>query len=74
MSPSSCRSRSRLGLGAALLIEAGTSLRGFYRAAYFLPVTATLIAMAIVWEFLLHPSVGALNVLVDAFGIPGRTG
>ena len=39
-----------LGLGAALLIEAGSSLRGFYRAAYFLPVMATLIAMAIVWE------------------------
>ena len=26
-----------LGLGAALLIEADSSLRGFYRAAYFLP-------------------------------------
>ena len=31
-----------LGLGAALLIEADSSLRGFYRASYFLPVMATL--------------------------------
>ena len=54
-----------LGLGVALLIEAGTSLRGFYRAAYFLPVTATLIAMAIVWEFMLHPSVGAVNMSLE---------
>ncbi|WP_439613500.1 carbohydrate ABC transporter permease, partial [Reyranella sp.] len=50
-----------LGLGLALLIEGATFGRGFYRAAYFLPVTSTLIAMAVVWEFLLHPSVGLIN-------------
>src|SRR5690606_33099145 len=42
-----------LGLGVALLIEADGSLRSFYRAAYFLPVMATLISMAIVWEYML---------------------
>jgi len=57
-----------LGLGAALLIEAGTSGRAFYRAAFFLPVTATLIAMATVWEIMLHPSVGLINVLIEALG------
>jgi len=59
-----------LGLGAALLIEAGTSLRGLYRAIYFLPVTSTLLAMAIVWEFLLHPSVGLVNLALQGLGIP----
>lgn len=59
-----------LGLGAALLIEAGTSGRAFYRAAYFLPVTATLIAMATVWEIMLHPSIGLINLLLDAVGLP----
>ena len=50
-----------LGLGAALLI---TSLRRFgdlYKTIYFLPVMATLLAMAIVWEFMLHPSLGMVN-------------
>jgi multiple sugar transport system permease protein len=61
-----------LGLGAALLIEADRSLRGFYRAAYFLPVMATLIAMAIVWEFMLHPQLGLINHLLRAMGFPGR--
>ena len=42
-----------LGLGLALLIEGATFGRAFYRAAYFLPVTSTLIAMAVVWEFML---------------------
>lgn len=61
-----------LGLGVALLIEAGTSARGFYRAAYFLPVTATLIAMATVWEIMLHPSIGLINLVIEALGLPKR--
>jgi multiple sugar transport system permease protein len=61
-----------LGLGAALLIEADRSLRGFYRATYFLPVMATLIAMAIVWEFMLHPQLGLINHLLRVMGFSGR--
>src|SRR5262249_46345886 len=38
-----------LGLAAAMLIEAATGLKTFYRTVLFLPVMATLIAMAIVW-------------------------
>jgi multiple sugar transport system permease protein len=60
-----------LGLGAALLIESGTSLRSFYRAVYFLPVTATLSAMAVVWQFILHPTVGLLNLSLELVGIDG---
>lgn len=60
-----------LGLGAALLIESGTTLRSFYRAVYFLPVTATLIAMAVVWQFILHPTVGLLNLSLELVGIDG---
>lgn len=60
-----------LGLGLALLIEGATFGRAFYRAAYFLPVTSTLIAMAVVWEFLLHPSVGLINVVLEQIGIQG---
>lgn len=60
-----------LGLGLALLIEGATFGRAFYRAAYFLPVTSTLIAMAVVWEFLLHPSVGLINIVLEQFGLHG---
>lgn len=58
-----------LGLALALLIEGATFGRSFYRAAYFLPVTSTLIAMAVVWEFLLHPSVGLVNLALEQLGI-----
>ena len=60
-----------LGLGVAMLIQAGTGLRSFYRAVYFLPVMATLIAMSIVWEFMLHPSFGLVNAVFKLFGSGG---
>ncbi len=59
-----------LGLGVALLIESGSGLKGFYRAVYFVPVMATLIAMAIAWEFMLHPQFGLINQLLKLIGMP----
>lgn len=62
-----------LGLGIALLIQSGTGLRSFYRTIYFLPVMATLIAMAIVWEFMLHPQFGLVNGLLRGAGLQGHS-
>ena len=61
-----------LGLGVALLIEAGTSLKAFYRAVYFLPVTSTLLAMAFVFQFAFHPTAGIINQTLALLGIPTR--
>jgi multiple sugar transport system permease protein len=58
------------GLAIALLIESGRSCRAFYRAVHFLPFMATLAAMAIAWEALLHPTIGLINQLLSAVGIP----
>lgn len=59
-----------LGLGIALLIESGKSFRAFYRAVHFLPYMATLTAMAIAWEALLHPTIGLVNQTLSAIGLP----
>ena len=63
-----------LGLLAAIAIEGvtlkGEWLRGFYRAAYFVPVASTLLAMALVWEFMFHPTVGFVNQALRALGLP----
>jgi multiple sugar transport system permease protein len=59
-----------LGLLAAIAIEGVGRGRGFYRAAYFLPVASTLLAMALVWEFMFHPSVGFVNQMFRALGLP----
>nr|WP_234906091.1 sugar ABC transporter permease [Allorhizobium pseudoryzae] len=57
-----------LALGVALLVYGRKRSRGFWEAAYFLPVTATLVAMVTVWQFLLHPSIGPVNAAIKWFG------
>lgn len=59
-----------LGLAIALLIESGKSARAFYRAIHFLPFMATLTAMAIAWEALLHPTIGLVNQTLTGLGLP----
>nr|WP_229159229.1 sugar ABC transporter permease [Bradyrhizobium brasilense] len=59
-----------IGLLIALLIESGKSCRAFYRAIHFLPFMATLTAMAIAWEVLLHPTIGLINQTLAAIGLP----
>ncbi|SLN75005.1 sn-glycerol-3-phosphate transport system permease protein UgpA [Roseisalinus antarcticus] len=42
------------------------------RAVYFLPVAATLVAMAVAWQMLLHPSLGLVNQWLAGLGLPSR--
>lgn len=60
------------GLFVAMLIEARPSGKAFYRTIFFLPVMATLIAMSIVWEFILQPDFGLLNQVLGVLGIEGK--
>lgn len=62
-----------VGLGLALLIESHDALRSFYRTAFFLPVASTLIAMAVVWQLLMHPTdAGLINQMLAWFGMTPR--
>ena len=61
-----------LGLLVALLIESAASAMNFYRAIYFLPVATTMVAMAVVWEFIMHPTAGLLNLSLNFFGLDGH--
>jgi len=56
-----------LGLGAALLINSVKRFGDVYKTIYFLPVMAALLAMAIVWEFMLHPTLGLVNASLEGF-------
>lgn len=60
------------GLFVAMLIEARPSGKAFYRTIFFLPVMATLIAMSIVWEFILQPDFGLFNQVLGVLGIEGK--
>jgi multiple sugar transport system permease protein len=57
-------------LGAALLLHSRlTRFKAFYRTALFAPVVTTLVAVAVVWRYLLHARYGLLNYALGAFGI-----
>ncbi|WP_438618355.1 carbohydrate ABC transporter permease [Oryzifoliimicrobium ureilyticus] len=60
-----------LGLGIALLIESEPLGRSFFRTAYFLPVASLLVAMATVWQYLFHPTIGPINATLQMIGIAG---
>jgi len=58
-----------VSLGAALLVNAKAArLKGLFRTAYFVPFVTTLVAVAIVWKYLYHPTYGPLNYALGAFG------
>jgi multiple sugar transport system permease protein len=59
-----------LGLLIAILVHGRTRTRGFYEVVYFLPVTTTMIAMATVWQFVLHPNLGPVNAMIKLAGYP----
>lgn len=59
-----------LGLLIALLVHARKRTRSLYEVIYFLPVTSTLVAMATVWQFLLHPRLGPVNGFLKNLGFP----
>lgn len=59
-----------LGLALALLIEAGTIARAFFRSVFFLPVVSLIVAMGTVWQYLMHPTIGPLNLLLGKLGLP----
>lgn len=63
-----------LSLGAslaiALLINSRlTRARAFFRTVFFAPVVATLVAVAVVWRYLLHTRYGLFNYALAHIGI-----
>lgn len=59
-----------VALGLHRLAKTMPRLSNMLRAAYFLPVAATLVAMSISWQMLLHPSIGLVNGVLQEFGLP----
>lgn len=59
------------GLMLALLIEAGTRGRAFFRAVFFLPVVSLMVAMATAFQYMFHPTIGPVNAALRALGLAG---
>ena len=60
-----------VSLAAALLLN-GQMVRfmGFFRTALFAPVVTTVVAVAVIWRYLLHTRYGLINYNLDWLGLP----
>lgn len=52
-----------------ILCRAGLREAGLYRIIFFFPSIISLTVVAIVWSFILHPTMGIFNKLLEAFGL-----
>jgi len=56
-------------LGLAMLLNRPIRAMAIYRGIYFVPVVTSLIAVAIVWQWLYHTDVGLINLMLGQVGI-----
>lgn len=60
------------GLAAALALDRGVSrLRSVFRIGFYTPVITSIVAVAVVWRFLLQPENGLVNTVLGWVGIDG---
>lgn len=61
-----------LGLAAALALDKGIRrFRTLFRVGYYLPVVTSIVAIAVVWRYVLNPDLGLINMTLAAVGIDG---
>ncbi|MEL7083880.1 MAG: sugar ABC transporter permease [Cyanobacteria bacterium P01_A01_bin.3] len=58
-----------ISLALALAINSLSRFQGFWQTVFFLPVTTSLVAMSIVWRWMLHPQFGLVNRLLEMVGL-----
>lgn len=57
---------------AILLNEVSRTWRNILTTIFFLPLVSSLVAAALVWEWLYQPVYGLLNFLLESVGLPGQ--
>lgn len=61
------------GLSAALVLNRGVArFRAVFRLGFYTPVVTSIVAVAVVWRFLLQPNTGLVNTVLEAVGIGGH--
>lgn len=61
-----------IALAAALALDKGiTRFRTLFRVGYYTPVVTSIVAVAVVWRFLLQPESGLVNTVLGLVGIDG---
>jgi multiple sugar transport system permease protein len=59
-----------LGIAAAVCFHRKFPMRGLARTIFILPMMATPVAIALVWEMMFFPQGGVMNYLLTSIGLP----
>jgi multiple sugar transport system permease protein len=61
-----------LALAVAVALNSGVNrFRTFFRVGFYIPVVTSIVAVAVVWRFILQPDSGLLNQVLGWVGIDG---
>lgn len=61
-------------LGLALILNQKMKGINIFRTIFFFPHVASLVAIAVVWNLLFHPTLGPINSILKSFGIANPPG
>ncbi|WP_327091529.1 sugar ABC transporter permease [Nonomuraea sp. NBC_01738] len=61
-----------IGMALAFALNSGINrLKTFFRVSYYLPVVSSIVAIAVIFRYLLGQEIGLVNVVLGWFGIDG---
>src|SRR5262245_7892597 len=60
-----------IALFLAVLLNQVNRFKGFFRVGYYLPVVTSIVAVSVVWKFLLRENGGLLNTVLSWVGVDG---
>lgn len=58
-----------ISLLIAITIDKNVYMKGFFKVAFFMPYISSVVAIAVVWQVLFHPSAGPINQVLLSLGI-----
>ncbi len=61
-----------LALFLAILVDRKLRLTSVYRSAFFSPTIMSMVVVSVLWAFLLNPSVGMVNTILQKVGLPAQ--
>ncbi|WP_234987233.1 carbohydrate ABC transporter permease [Bacillus sinesaloumensis] len=53
----------------AVIIDKNVYMKSYFKVAFFMPYISSVVAIAVVWQVLFHPSAGPINQTLMALGV-----
>ncbi len=58
-----------ISVGVAILLNSDIKFKSFFRTAYFIPYVTSMVAVSLVWQWLLNDNYGLINYFLQLMGL-----